>query len=79
MTIAWAVRERRLLYRLSQRQLAARAGVDQSTISRLENWRLDTMKIGTLARIVGVLEMGPRFLFPNDAPSPKRRLPGSGP
>ena len=79
MTIAWSVRQRRLLYRLSQRQLAAGAGVDQSTISRLENWRLRTMRIATLARIVGTLELGPRFLFPNDPPAPARRLPGAEP
>ena len=74
--IAQGVRERRLLYRLTQQQLAWRTGVDQSTISRLENARLATMKISTLARIVGTLEMGPRFLFLGGPPPATRRLPG---
>ena len=78
MVIAFSVRERRLLCRLSQEQLAFRAGLNLSTVSRLENGRLPTMRIATLARIVGVLELGPRFLFPGDPPAPTRRLPGFG-
>jgi hypothetical protein len=34
------------------------------------------MKIGTLARIVGVLDLGSGFLFPDEPPGPTRRLPG---
>ncbi len=75
MVIAFAVRARRLKYKLSQQQLGWRTGVGQSTISRLENARLPTMKVGTLARIVFVLELGPRFLFPGDPPPPSRELP----
>ena len=75
MVIAFAVRARRLKYKLSQRQLGWRTGVGPSTISRLENGRLPTMKVGTLARIVFVLELGPRFLFPGDPPQTKRELP----
>jgi DNA-binding Xre family transcriptional regulator len=78
-TIAEGIRTRRLLYRLTQRQLAWRTGVDQSTISRLENARISTMKLSTLARIIGTLELGPRFLFPRDPLPPTRRLPGEKP
>ena len=74
--IADAVRRRRLGDHLSQQQLAWRTGVAQSTISRLETCRLRSMKIGTLARIVGVLDMGPSFLFANEPDAPRRRLPG---
>ena len=74
--IASAVRRRRLAERLSQQQLAWRTGVAQSTISRLETCRLRSMKIGTLARIVGVLDLGPGFLFPDEPRPPTRRLPG---
>ncbi len=73
------VRRRRLAERLSQQQLAWRTGVAQSTISRLETSRLRSMKIATLARIVGVLDLGPTFLFPaepNAPHAPTRRLPG---
>jgi transcriptional regulator with XRE-family HTH domain len=72
-----AVRERRLQYRLSQQQLAFRTGVNQSTISRLENARLRTMKICTLARIMVVLELGAGYLFPGEPTGPSRRLPGA--
>ena len=74
MVIAYAVRGRRLMYGLSQRQLGFRIGVGQSTISRIENGRLPTLKVSTLARIVGVLELGPRFLFPGEPPISSRRL-----
>ena len=40
---------------LSQRKLAALAGVNQSTISRLENGLLGGLRLKTLVRIVGVL------------------------
>jgi transcriptional regulator with XRE-family HTH domain len=74
--IATGVRRRRLAEQLSQQQLAWRTGVAQSTISRLETCRLRSMKIGTLARIVGVLDLGSGFLVPDEPPGPTRRLPG---
>jgi DNA-binding Xre family transcriptional regulator len=74
--IARGVRQRRLAERLSQQQLAWRTGVAQSTISRLETCRLGSMKIRTLARIVGVLDIGASFLFPDEPHTPTRRLPG---
>jgi transcriptional regulator with XRE-family HTH domain len=72
-----AVRERRLQYRLSQQRLGFRTGLNQSTISRLENARLRTMKICTLARIMVVLELGAAYLFPSEPTGPSRRLPGA--
>ena len=40
---------------LTQRELAARCGLHQSTISRLENGGLRTLRLRTLALILGVL------------------------
>ena len=74
--IGRGIRGGRLAHGLSQQQLAWRTGVNQSTISRLENAGLRSMRIGTLARIIGVLDMGPEFLFRGEPPSSHRRLPG---
>jgi transcriptional regulator with XRE-family HTH domain len=74
--IGEAIYRRRVRYRLTQHQLAMRTGVTQSTISRLENARLRTMKIGTLARIMYTLELGGQAFFPLDGPPASRRLPG---
>ena len=41
---------------LSQRALAARAGVNQSTISRLETGKLSGLRLRRLARILGILQ-----------------------
>ena len=74
-SIARGVRSRRVAERITQQQLAWRTGVAQSTISRLETCRLGSMKIRTLARIVGVLDLGPGFLFREGPPPPSRKLP----
>jgi transcriptional regulator with XRE-family HTH domain len=54
--IGRAVWEARRRAGLSQRQLGYRAGVHQSTISRLERGRLTGMRLQRLATIVAVLD-----------------------
>lgn len=79
------VREARLGRNLTQRQLAWKALLTQSTISRLETGRLQGMRLRTLAAIIGVLRMNPKGRmsdrwqatgtgFP-EPPAPRRRLP----
>ena len=74
--IASGIRRRRVASAVTQRQLAWRTGVNQSTISRLETGRLRTMRMITLARIIGVLNLPADFLFPGEPPPATRRLPG---
>ena len=74
--IAKAIRGRRVASGLTQRQLGWRAGLNQSTISRLETGRLRTMRMVTLARIIGVLRLPADFAFPGEPPPATRRLPG---
>jgi transcriptional regulator with XRE-family HTH domain len=78
LIIARAVRRQRLAHGLSQRQVGWRAGVNQSTISRLETGRLRTMRMVTLARIIGVLRLPADLAFAGEPPAPNRRLPGQG-
>lgn len=74
--IAAAIRARRVGSSMTQRQVAWRAGVNQSTISRLETGRLRTMRMVTLARIIGVLRLPADFAFAGEPPPATRRLPG---
>jgi transcriptional regulator with XRE-family HTH domain len=74
--IGRAVVAGRLAARMTQTRLGYRVGLHQSTISRLETGRLRTMRMVTLARIIGVLRLGPDFAFVGEPPSPTRRLPG---
>ena len=76
LIIGSAVRDARLRLGLSQRQLAWRSRLAQSTISRLETGRLKGMRLRTLAGIIGVLRASPNFRRPDEPPRPKRRLPG---
>jgi transcriptional regulator with XRE-family HTH domain len=73
---AW-IREARHRRSLTQRQLAWRSSLAQSTISRLETGRLPGMRLRTLAAIVGVLH-GRANKRPSDhePPPATRRLPG---
>jgi transcriptional regulator with XRE-family HTH domain len=61
-----AVKAGRLRNRWPQRWLAFQAGVSQTTISRLENGRLTGIRWQTLARIVGVIQLGRGFRLPDD-------------
>lgn len=70
-----AVRRRRVASGASQRQLGFWAGINQSTISRLETGRLRTMRLVTLARVIGALRMPSDYAFQGEPPSPTRRLP----
>jgi transcriptional regulator with XRE-family HTH domain len=74
--IRQAVLRGRLAAKLTQRQLGYRVGLHQSTLSRLETGRLRAMRMVTLARIVGTLNMGPGFALPGEPPGPTRRMPG---
>lgn len=74
--IGTAVRRRRVASGVSQRQVAYRSGLNQSTISRLETGRLRNMRMVTLARVIGVLNMPPDYLLPGSPPTPTRQLPG---
>lgn len=74
--IGRAVADGRLARHMTQTRLGYRVGLHQSTISRLETGRLRTMRMVTLARIIGVLNLRPDFPFPDEAPPPTRRLPG---
>ncbi|MFL5679144.1 MAG: helix-turn-helix domain-containing protein [Chloroflexota bacterium] len=51
---AW-VRASRRNAQLTQRTLEVMSGVDQTTISRLENGRLSAMRLVRLAAVVGAL------------------------
>ncbi len=73
--IGAGVRAGRWNWGMSQRQLAWRALVSQSTISKLETGKLQGMRLGTLARIVGILRVGVTGDAPNAPPPPSRRLP----
>jgi transcriptional regulator with XRE-family HTH domain len=73
--IGASVRAGRWNWGMSQRQLAWRALVSQSTISKLETGKLQGMRLGTLARIVGILRVGVTNDDPNPPPPPSRRLP----
>lgn len=74
--IGSGIRAGRLSLGLSQRQLAARVGLCQSTISRLETGTLRGIRFKGLALIVGVIRMSPVYEFPDDPSPPSRRLPG---
>ncbi len=51
------VRKERQRIGLSMQALAEMAGVDRTTLSRLENQRLPEMGFAKLARVLGVLEL----------------------
>ncbi len=54
MDVARTLREARLSARLTQRQLAAQAGVPQSTVARIERGQL-TPRVDTLDRLLRAL------------------------
>ena len=51
------VREERKRAGLSTQVLADRAGVDRTTLSKLENQRLSELGFAKLSRLLGVLEL----------------------
>jgi DNA-binding XRE family transcriptional regulator len=76
--IGLGVRRGRLRHGMTQRQLGWRVGLHQSTISRLETGVLRTMRMITLARIIGSVRMADRDLFVDEPGAATRRLPGQG-
>jgi transcriptional regulator with XRE-family HTH domain len=71
--IGAGVKAGRLRLRWPQRWLAVQAGVSQPLISRLETGRLNGIRWQTLARIVGVLQLGRGFYIPHVMDLPARR------
>ena len=63
--IGAAVKAGRLRLGWPQRWLASEVGISQPIISRLESGRLNGIRWQTLARIVGVLEIGRGFHLPD--------------
>jgi DNA-binding Xre family transcriptional regulator len=55
--------------RLSQAQLAARAGMSAPNISRIENSSAQNMTLGTLVKIARALGRGVAITFPARRPS----------
>ncbi len=76
VAIGAAIRAGRLSIGMSQRQLAFRARLAQSTISRLEAGALGGMRFRNFARVVGVIRLDSRFPLPDEPAVPTRRLPG---
>ena len=76
IAIGAGIRRARLQLGISQRQLAWRTGLSQSTISRLEAGKLQALGFRKLALIAGVLNLGPDFFMQGGPPPPTRRLPG---
>lgn len=75
--IGAGVRSARLRLQLTQQQLASRVAVTQPTISKLETGRTQGMRFKTLCRLVGILQIGEEYRFPDGPPPATRRLPGS--
>lgn len=63
----------RQIARLTQRQLAQRAGVDEATISLLERGERDYRQAGyqAVTRLALALNVEPQLLFPVDEPEDK--------
>jgi len=61
---------------MSQRQLAWRVGLAQSTISRVERGTLRGIGFKRLSAIVAVLSNGRDIRFAEGPRAPQRRLPG---
>jgi transcriptional regulator with XRE-family HTH domain len=74
--IGQAIRRGRLTFGLSQRQLAWRVGVNQSTVSRIETGKLAGVRWPTFARMIGMLYSAHPLTFSGEPPAPTRRLPG---
>jgi transcriptional regulator with XRE-family HTH domain len=68
------LRDLRALHGLTQRQLARRCGLDQSTISRLENGKAPGVRAAWIARLLAGLERPP--YWPGEEPWNRRTPPG---
>jgi transcriptional regulator with XRE-family HTH domain len=68
----------RQIARLTQRELAERAGVDDSLISRLERGQRPQVSYESAVRIARALNVDPKELFPvPDLPTPESRAVNS--
>lgn len=61
--IFFRLRELRHALRLSQAELAARAGVRRATLSRLENSRVGAIDLVVLEKLADALAVEPGFLL----------------
>jgi len=57
LRIAYEIREARLKNGLTQKELAAKAGVTQQMLSRVENAATPNVTLNTISQICGALEM----------------------
>ena len=64
------VRELRRALRLTQTELAARAGVRRATVSRLENGRVSAIDLAVLEKLADLLGVEPGFLLSRSPPRP---------
>lgn len=71
--------EARLRRRLTQRALAARAGVSLSTVQAIEAGRTERVRFGTMEKLADVLDVEPEAID-DFAPSfsPRRRAGAAG-
>lgn len=76
VAIGLGIRDARLRLGISQRQLAWRTDLSQSTISRLEAGKLQALGFRKLALLAGTLNLGPNAFVGRGPPPPTRRLPG---
>ena len=76
VAIGEGIRRARLRNGISQRQLAWRTGLSQSTISRLETGKLQALGFRKLSLIAGVLNLGVEAFVQGGPRPPTRRLPG---
>jgi transcriptional regulator with XRE-family HTH domain len=72
------LRTARRIARLTQRQLAERAGVDDSLISRLERGQRQLLRWDSAVRIARALNVTPEELFPVPTPAPPPAKRGVG-
>ncbi|MBA3875451.1 MAG: hypothetical protein C0498_00710 [Anaerolinea sp.] len=70
--IGAGIRAGRIRLGMTQVELSLWVGVSQSVISRLETGTTQGVRFRTLARIVGVMEACPGFVFPDGPPPPTR-------
>ena len=71
------LRQLRRQHGLSQHQLAAEAGISQSTIARLEPCSRATCRSRTLARLAAALQVQPAAMTPDGPPVSRPRVTSS--
>lgn len=67
--MGYKIKERREELRMTQEELAAKAGISRQTISSLENNRYENVMVGTLAAIAVALDTTVDKIFYPDCPN----------